>query len=267
MEVKPKKYLGQNFLVDRQVAKSLVEAADIKKSDIVLEVGAGMGALTHLIAQKVKKVIAVEFDPDIIPTLKKNLKGLTNVEIVNTDILKLSADYWQLATKIVGSIPYQITSPLIHKILHSKDRPKSITFIVQKEVAEKIATRPPKATYLSNFVDNFGKVRIVKTIKPVSFRPQPKVDSAILHISLYDKPKMENTYELEKLLHHGFREQRKMIKNRFGSEVLQESQIPIHKRPANLTKEDWHRLYEVLAETRQIKKTRRGGGVWVDIFG
>ncbi|HEB13784.1 MAG TPA: ribosomal RNA small subunit methyltransferase A [candidate division WWE3 bacterium] len=266
MEPKPKKSLGQNFLADEQVAKDLTEAAEIKKSDTVLEVGAGTGVLTKFLAQKAKKVIAVEIDPDLIHHLKKNLENLSNVEIVNTDILTLDISEFS-PSKIVGSIPYQITSPLIHKILHSQDRPKSITFVVQKEVAEKICAKSPKATYLSVFVENFGKAQIIRTIKPSAFTPPPKVDSAILHIDLFAKPKIEDTYKVEKLLHHGFRQQRKMIKHRFPAEVLKDSQIPPHQRPANLTKEDWHRIYRTIGATREKRKTRRGGGVWIDIFG
>lgn len=266
MKPKPKKSLGQNFLADEQVAKDLIEGASIKESDTVLEVGAGTGILTKFLAQRAKHVIAVEIDPDLVPQLKKNLRGFSNVEVINADILTLDISQYQ-PTKIVGSIPYQITSPLIHKILHSKTRPKSSTFIVQKEVAEKICANPPKATYLSIFVKNFGKAQSIRTIKPESFNPPPTVDSAILHMDFHDKPRIKDTYELERFLHHGFQQQRKMIKHRFPIEVLKESQIPHHKRPANLTKEDWHRLYKTIGAAREKRKTRRGGGVWVDIFG
>lgn len=264
--MKSKKSLGQNFLIDRQVAKDLVEAAGIRKSDTILEVGAGTGALTKFLAQKAKKVIAVEIDPKLIPQLEKHMKSFPNVEIINADILTLDMGEYQPG-KVVGSIPYQITSPLIHKILHSQVRPKLITFVVQKEVAEKICAVPPKATYLSNFVENFGKAQIIRTVKPGAFNPPPKVDSVILHINFHDNPKIEDTYKLERLLHHGFQQQRKMIKHRFTAEVLKESQIPPHKRPANLTKEDWHRLYQTAGNAHAKRKTRRGGGIWTDIFG
>ncbi len=257
----PKKSLGQNFLIDPSVARDLVETAKIGKDDVALEVGAGTGAVTKELARNAQKVFAVEFDRDLIPTLEKNLKGLSNVEVVNADVLGLDLSEYP-TTKIVGSIPYQITSPLIHKILHSQNRPESITFIVQKEVAEKIAAKPPKATYLSNFVANFGEARVVKIIKPGAFSPQPKVDSTIIHIELYPKPKIEDTLKLERFLHHGFAQPRKMLHHRFEAKNLERSKIQPQARPAHLSKEDWHNLYRELSRTRERSKTRRGDGTW-----
>ena len=257
----PKKALGQNFLVDEQIAKDLVATANIKKDDTVLEVGAGTGAVTKELARDAKKVFAVEFDRDLIPALRRNLSSFKNVEILNADILDFNfndLDHF----KVVGAIPYQITSPLIHKILHSSNRPKSITFIVQKEVAEKIAAAPPDATYLSNFVANFGEARIIKVIKPGAFSPQPKVDSAIIHITLYPKPKVEDTLKLEKFLHHGFVQPRKMLHHRFKDEILVGSKIPPQARAAHLSKEDWRNIYREIVRVRERVKSRRGDGTW-----
>src|SRR3972149_8668354 len=231
--MEPKKSLGQNFLVDQNVVRDLTDAAKIGKKDVVLEVGAGTGAVTKRLAQIAGKVIAVEIDPDLIPSLHANLKGLGNVEVLNADILNLNfTDLNHF--KVVGALPYQITSPLIHKILHSSNRPKSITFIVQKEVAEKIAAAAPDATYLSNFVANFGEAQVVKTIKPGAFSPQPKVDSAIIHIELYPKPKIGDAVKLEKFLHHGFAQPRKMLHHRFAAGVLAGSKKPLQGRAARL---------------------------------
>jgi 16S rRNA (adenine1518-N6/adenine1519-N6)-dimethyltransferase len=262
--VKNKKELGQNFLVDERVADDLIAAAQIKKNDTVLEVGAGTGTVTKRLAQTAGKVIAVEIDPDLIPSLHANLKGLGDVVVLNADILSLDPKPYALSPsfKIVGAIPYQITSPLIHKILHSSNRPKSITFIVQKEVAEKIAAKAPDATYLSNFVANFGEARIIKVIKPGAFSPQPKVDSAIIQIELYSKPKIEDTLKLEKFLHHGFMHPRKMLHHQFAADILAQLKVPAQARPAHLSKEDWHTLYRELSRTKERSKTRRGDGMW-----
>jgi len=259
--VEPKKSLGQNFLVDQNVVRDLIDAAKIGKKDVVLEVGAGTGTVTKRLAQTAGKVIAVEFDRDLIPALRRNLSSFKNVEILNADILDVNfndLDHF----KVVGAIPYQITSPLIHKILHSSNRPKSITFVVQKEVAEKIAAAPPDATYLSNFVANFGEARIIKVIKPGAFSPQPKVDSAIIHITLYPKPKVEDTLKLEKFLHHGFVQPRKMLHHRFEDEILVGSKIPPQARAAHLSKEDWHNIYREIVRVRERVKSRRGDGTW-----
>ncbi|OGC65530.1 ribosomal RNA small subunit methyltransferase A [candidate division WWE3 bacterium RIFCSPLOWO2_02_FULL_53_10] len=259
--VEPKKSLGQNFLVDQNVVRDLIDAAKIGKKDVVLEVGAGTGTVTKRLAQTAGKVIAVEFDRDLIPALRRNLSSFKNVEILNADILDVNfndLDHF----KVVGAIPYQITSPLIHKILHSSNRPKSITFVVQKEVAEKIAAKAPDATYLSNFVANFGEARIIKVIKPGAFSPQPKVDSAIIHITLYPKPKVEDTLKLEKFLHHGFVQPRKMLHHRFEDEILVGSKIPPQARAAHLSKEDWHNIYREIVRVRERVKSRRGDGTW-----
>jgi len=259
--VEPKKSLGQNFLVDQNVVRDLIDAAKIGKKDVVLEVGAGTGTVTKRLAQTAGKVIAVEFDRDLIPALRRNLSSFKNVEILNADILDFNfndLDHF----KVVGAIPYQITSPLIHKILHSSNRPKSITFVIQKEVAEKIAAAPPDATYLSNFVANFGEARIIKVIKPGAFSPQPKVDSAIIHITLYPKPKVEDTLKLEKFLHHGFVQPRKMLHHRFEDEILVGSKIPPQARAAHLSKEDWHNIYREIVRVRERVKSRRGDGTW-----
>ena len=259
--VEPKKSLGQNFLVDQNVVRDLIDAAKIGKKDVVLEVGAGTGTVTKRLAQTAGKVIAVEFDRDLIPALRRNLSSFKNVEILNADILDFNfndLDHF----KVVGAIPYQITSPLIHKILHSSNRPKSITFVVQKEVAEKIAAAPPDATYLSNFVANFGEARIIKVIKPGAFSPQPKVDSAIIHITLYPKPKVEDTLKLEKFLHHGFVQPRKMLHHRFEDEILVGSKIPPQARAAHLSKEDWHNIYREIVRVRERVNSRRGYGTW-----
>ncbi|MEX1061590.1 MAG: 16S rRNA (adenine(1518)-N(6)/adenine(1519)-N(6))-dimethyltransferase RsmA [Patescibacteria group bacterium] len=266
MKIKPKKSWGQNFLVDQQIAEDFAEAAQVNKADAVLEVGAGLGAVTAPLARKAQKVIAVELDRELIPTLKENLQEFRNVEVVNDDILKIDLAGLNLNNfKLVGAIPYQITSPLIHKIMHSSTRPQSITFIMQREVAEKIVAQPPKATYLSNFVANFGEAKIKKIIKPGAFNPPPAVDSAILHITLFKEPRIKDTYQLEKILHRGFLQPRKMIHHRFPAEDLQQTQISPTLRPANLGKEDWQKLYEKFGKRsdRKRKKSRRGGGVWI----
>jgi len=261
-----KKSFGQNFLMDQQVVEDLINAAEIRSENTVLEVGAGTGTVTRALARRAGKVIAVELDRDLIPTLKENLKDFPNVEIVNADILQYIDTLKQTPNpttfNVVGSIPYQITSPLIHRLLVMKQRPKAIALIVQKEVAEKIVAAPPRATYLSNFVANFGEAKIIKIIKPGSFRPQPKVESAIIRIQIYDKPNVPDHKRLVGILHRGFTQPRKMLKHNFPTELLEKTGIPSHLRPASLSKEDWRNLYRELSQTRERSKSRRGVGTW-----
>lgn len=256
LSVKPKKELGQNFLVDQRVIADIIKAANIGAGDVTIEVGAGTGVLTRPLAERAGKVIAIEIDRNLIPELQKNLGGLENVKIVNEDILKLDTSHYPLATnfKVVGSIPYQITSPLIHQLLKLQNRPKSITIIVQKEVAEKIAVKPPKATYLSNFVANFGQAKILRTIKPSAFRPQPKVDSALLHISIHHKPSTIEPERLSAFLHHGFAQPRKMLNKRFPAETLQKLGINPKRRPQTLSFEEWVKLFRKVSKTSSLRK-------------
>jgi 16S rRNA (adenine1518-N6/adenine1519-N6)-dimethyltransferase len=243
-ETKPKKQLGQNFLIDSQVVNDLLDAAEINNRSTVLEVGAGTGAVTRPLAERAGKVIAVEFDKDLIPKLKTNLEGLKNVKIINEDILKIDTSHQLLATnfKVVGSIPYQITSPLIHKLLKDTPQPKSITIVVQREVAEKIAARPPRASYLSNFVANFGQAKIIRTVKSSAFHPQPKIESAIVHIVVHPKPRVPDP-KFEAFLHRGFAQPRKMLNKRFNVEKLREAEIDHTGRPQTLRFDEWIKLF------------------------
>jgi len=201
--------------------------------------------VTQELAKKAEKVVAVEFDRDLIPTLKGNLVGCKNVEIVNADILTLELKPYPPSPnfKVVGSIPYQITSPLIHKLLHNKTRPRSITFVIQKEVAEKICAKPPESTYLSNFVKNFGRAEIKRAVKPTSFSPLPKVDSAILHVYLKGEPDIKETEKIESFLHRAFSHPRKMVKKVFPNDILGEVKIDTSARPSTVSWEAWKKLY------------------------
>ncbi len=243
--MKSKKELGQNFLTDKKAINEIIKAADIQGDDLVVEVGSGKGALTYPLAKRAKKVVAIEIDKDLIPKLQERVKKLKNIQIINADFLALKSNQYAPVSnfKIIGSIPYQITSPLIHKLLKEVPRPKSITIIVQKEVAEKITATAPKATYLSNFVANFGKAKIIKTIDPQAFHPQPKVGSALLHIILHPQPHISDS-RFEPFLHHGFSQPRKMLNKQFPSEILQKLKINPQRRPQTLKFKEWVNLYK-----------------------
>lgn len=264
-----KKSLGQNFLVDENVLTNFVDSMELNGDDIVLEVGAGDGRVTKEIAKKAKKVIAVEFDRDLIPALKNNLKDFNKVEIINTDILDFIPSHPELGSgselnktnnkirfrnkfgmtdriKIVGSIPYSITSPLLHKILTLNPKPLTLNLVIQLEVAEKIVSRPPKATYLSNLVALFGKAEIIEKIPPAAFYPVPKVYSAILKIVPTQESEISNQKSFLNLIHKGFQHPRKMLNKVFKKELLIKVGINSNLRPANLSLEDWIRIYRFI---------------------
>ncbi|GAI26861.1 unnamed protein product, partial [marine sediment metagenome] len=139
----PKKRLGQNFLISEKVLEKIIAAAQLEAKDTILEIGPGVGILTREIAQKTKKVIAVEKDQRMIDILKENLKDFQNVEIINEDILKLGAEQWpQEDYKLVANLPYYITGSVIRMFLESAHPPKLMVLMVQKEVSQRICAKP-----------------------------------------------------------------------------------------------------------------------------
>jgi len=250
---KPKKEFGQNFLIRKSVVNDLLRVTDLSKKDVVIEVGAGKGFVTEELSKTVKNVIAVELDRDLIPILKDKFPSTSNAEIINDDILNLLDQhfndlnhYTKNKFKIVGSIPYQITSPLIHKILYLEHLPTSATLLVQYEVAKKITASPPKANYLSIFVQTFAEVKYIKKVKKESFRPIPKVDGAIINISFPASAKggsVSDRKRYSRFLHKGFSSPRKMLNKIFSSNILENVGISPQARPQELSVEQWLKLY------------------------
>ncbi len=253
MGVKPKKRFGQNFLVDQKVVANLVSAAELTKSDVVVEVGAGTGVLTKELAKQAGKVIAFEIDRDLIPVLKKELQDFDNVKILNQDFLKFvicNLEFGISDYKVIGSIPYQITSPLIHKLLTLDPRPSLVVLLIQKEVAEKITAQPPKATYLSNITELLGEVEIVRLVSKNAFRPVPTVDGAIIKLvpSAYSLVPKAEIDRFQQFLHRGFQHPRKMLRTKFDSEVLEEVGIDPTRRAQTLKFDDWVKLFNHLSD-------------------
>ncbi len=271
--MKPKKFLGQNWLLDQNVIGDLLTAAEISGQDVVLEIGAGTGAVTKKLATEAKHVIAVEFDRDLIPELTKNLASFKNVTILNANILdlplsklpdvrcqmpvdksELATGNWLLATKIIGAIPYQITSPLFHKIFFEHPPVKKMAFIIQKEVAEKITAQPPDGNYWSNFIRNYASVELSSTIPPEAFFPPPAVDSAIIGIAFKKTPRSDiPPPKWSHFLHRGFAHPRQMLPKSFPKEVLTKLQIDPTRRPQTLSLEEWHQLFDAQPEISSTK--------------
>ena len=186
---KAKKSLGQNFLKSEKALNQMVKAGELKEGDVVLEIGPGRGALTKKLLETGAKVVAVEKDEVLAGELEAVLQSFCEsgqLEILRFDALEfkpsqhknLKNDY-----KIIANIPYYITGALIEKFLTEKNAPKSVTFLVQKEVAERIMSRNKKESILSISIKVFGKPKYIATVPKGAFVPAPKVDSAIIHIS------------------------------------------------------------------------------------
>jgi len=209
----PLKRLGQNFLINRGVLQKIVEAANLGREDIVLEIGPGLGQMTQELARRAKKVIAIEKDRKFVEILKETMKEYDNVEIIQGDILKIGlADTGLTVTKpvsfrgngyvtterdrngprnrnrltpykVIANLPYYITSPVIRKFLEEKNQPKEMLLMVQKEVAQRICASPPNMSLLSISVQFYAQPKIISYVSKDSFWPSPKVDSAILRLT------------------------------------------------------------------------------------
>jgi 16S rRNA (adenine1518-N6/adenine1519-N6)-dimethyltransferase len=253
-----KKQLGQNFLVDKEVLDKILETANIQSSDIIIEVGPGIGVLTKELVKSAKEVLSIELDKTLIPILEESLKEYKNLKIIEEDALKFTPEINKY--KIVANIPYNISSPLLNHFLQAENKPESLTLLVQKEVAEKIC-ETEKQSILSLQVQFFGEAKYIKTVKPESFYPSPKVDSAIIHIETFQKDDQRfiPTEEVKKILRLakvGFSQKRKILlttlrKNfKFDQEKLNKIfktlEIPLQARPQTLSIQDWRKLTKTL---------------------
>jgi 16S rRNA (adenine1518-N6/adenine1519-N6)-dimethyltransferase len=261
------KGLGQNFLVTDSVFDKILGAADLKPDDVVIEVGPGTGFLTERLVEKVKKVIAVEFDAGMVRLLRERFFNVKNLEIVHSDILK----FWIRGSgvlpkkyKVVANIPYYITSPLIKLFLQSDCRPSQMVILVQNEVAEKVCGLSDNGV-LTLETQLFGKPTIVDTVPPGSFWPPPKVESAILQIKVYPKPKVpeKDVQDFIRLLKFGFNQRRKKLANSLEAglridlgqirEHLERAKIDLNWRAENLQIGDWQRLLKELVRSKVME--------------
>jgi len=216
-KIRPSKRLGQNFLISKRILDRIIKASNLKKNDVVLEIGPGIGTLTQELAKRVKKVIAVEKDKKMIKILHETLRNFTNVEITQGDILKLPVTRYSLpvtAYKIIANLPYYIVSPVIRKFLETKNSPKEMILMVQKEVAQRICSKPPKMNLLAISVQFYAKPETLFLVPKESFWPKPKVDGAVIKISRIrtNLPQI-NTNSFFRIVKAGFSQPRKQIVN------------------------------------------------------
>ncbi|MDY5770535.1 MAG: 16S rRNA (adenine(1518)-N(6)/adenine(1519)-N(6))-dimethyltransferase RsmA [Anaerovoracaceae bacterium] len=218
------KSLGQNFLTDKNIIDEIIESAQIGPEDLVMEIGPGMGVITMEAAEKAKKVIAVEIDKNLIPILKETLKDYDNVEIINKDILKTDVNGLIdgckekfAGVKILGNLPYYITTPIIMKLLEDGVKADSITIMMQKEVADRIKALPGTKAYgaLSVAVQYYCTAEAVVNVPKEVFMPQPKVDSTVLRLCIRkEKPViLEDRDMFFRCVKAGFGQRRKTLLN------------------------------------------------------
>lgn len=248
------KSLGQNFLIDDTVLEDIITAADVNKDDEILEIGPGFGALTSLLLDRGKNVTAVEIDKKIIPILEEEFKDYNNFKIINEDVLKCDMDeiIGENEIKVLANLPYYVTTPIITKLIKGKSKIKSITIMIQKEVADRIAARPSTKEYgaLTLLVNYYCQVFKVREVSPQAFIPAPKVSSTVINLI----PRNEKSVKLNdealffKIIKDAFSMRRKTLSNSL--------------MPLGLSKED---LIKVLTDSN-IDPKRRGETLSIEEF-
>ena len=222
---RPKKQLGQNFLVNPEVLKIILEAGELSDADTVIEIGAGLGCLTDVVARHAKHVIAIEVDELLYNVLASQFSTNPRVQLLNTDILKLELNPLlsdgigtaPTTFKIIANLPYSITTPILWKLLAHRKQIHSCVLMMQKEVAERIVAGPGGKDYgaLTIGVAYYAEATLIATLSPENFYPAPKVDSALLKLTMCEKPKVavEDEELFFKVVRTAFRTRRKMLKN------------------------------------------------------
>ena len=217
------KKFGQNFLIDPHVLDKIISAAEITKEDCVLEIGPGIGTMTQYLAENAREVIAVEIDKNLIPILEDTLSSYDNVTVINDDILKV--DIAKIVDeknggkpiKVVANLPYYITTPIIMGLFESHVPLKSITIMVQKEVADRMKVGPGTKDYgaLSLAVQYYAKPEIVANVPPNCFIPRPNVGSAVIRLTRYEEPpvQVENERRMFNIIRASFNQRRKTLVN------------------------------------------------------
>lgn len=215
------KSLGQNFLIDGNIVRNIVEKAGITKDDCVLEIGPGIGTLTEELALSAKKVVAVEIDKDLIPILDETVGKYENVEVIHSDILKIDIDKLideKLEggpVKVVANLPYYVTTPIITKLIEEKLNIDSIVVMVQKEVAERMAASPGGKIYgsLSVLIDYYSTAEIILNAPKTVFMPQPKIASSVIRLKIKKDLADVDSEKLFKVVRASFSKRRKTILN------------------------------------------------------
>ncbi|WP_054200557.1 16S rRNA (adenine(1518)-N(6)/adenine(1519)-N(6))-dimethyltransferase RsmA [Clostridium baratii] len=214
------KSLGQNFLIDDSVLNDIVKGADVNEEDFVIEIGPGVGTLTAHLLNKAKKVTSIELDNDLIPILKEELGDNEHFSLIHNDALKV--DFNEIigdekSVKLVANLPYYVTTPIIVNLLKNGYNFKSLTIMIQKEVAERIDADPNCKEYgaLSLLVQYYCNTKIVRKVAPSSFIPRPKVESIVIRLDRLEKPRVEVKDEkfMFELIRNSFNMRRKTLWN------------------------------------------------------
>lgn len=260
-DIKPKKRLGQSFLVDVNMIKKIAASVRISADDVVVEIGAGIGVMTREIAQIARRVIAVEIDPKLVAALREQLALCSNVEIHSGDVLKFDydsiSDKYDVKVKVIGNIPYNISSPVIFHLLSSRSAVSCFTLMLQKEVVQRLVSAPDNKHYgvPSVMLQMFAEVERLFDVPATCFFPRPKVESSIIQGTFREKPLVELADEtfFSRLVKSSFAQRRKMLINNLKNAKFLEGLSDVN-------------LQEAL-EASGIDGKRRGETLSVEEFG
>ncbi|MDD4876247.1 MAG: 16S rRNA (adenine(1518)-N(6)/adenine(1519)-N(6))-dimethyltransferase RsmA [Dehalococcoidales bacterium] len=273
-DLRARKSLGQHFLIDEEVLKSITAAAELEATDVVMEVGPGFGVLTKALAEQSGCVIAVELDNNLVGILSQTLASFTNVAIVNRDILQVDPKELlreqedkfptiinsPFSYKVVANLPYYITSIALRHFLEASLKPEVMVIMVQKEVAQAIVAKPGQMGILSISVQFYGRPSIISYVPASSFYPVPEVDSAIVKIDLYNQPLIDVTDSdsFFNLVRAGFSAPRKQIGNSLARglkrpksdviSLLERVGIVANRRAETLALDEWVKLWQICTQ-------------------
>ena len=264
---KPTHSLGQNFILDDGFLALLLEAADIRETDNVLEIGPGPGVMTSLIAERAGRVLSIEMDEKLRPVLEEVLSGHENAEVIfadamRADISSLIRERFEGGYRVIANLPYYITADLIQKMLQAKPLPESICVMVQKEAAERLMSNPGDKNWcaLAATVRYYGECEVLEDVPPSRFNPPPHVDSCFIRISFHEKRLMppEREEAFLKLIRCCFHMRRKTLSNNLkafysmqqaaAAAAIEEAGLPAQVRGETLTLEDMARLLDALEQ-------------------
>ena len=259
-DIRPNKSYGQHFLSDKNILNKIADAATLSKEDIVLEVGTGIGTLTKPLASKAGFVVTVEVDQKLIPSAKDSLKEFNNIEIVNEDIMKCNIPEIMdrhpdlKHRKVVANVPYYITTPLISLFISSKAKFETIVMTIQKEVAQRIVSKPGNKRYgsLTVFVNYYTRPEIVFNIPASAFVPPPEVDSSVIRLEILDKPSVivKDEKLFFRVVRAAFNQRRKMLKNALEAAHINwpaDTDIDGKRRGETLSIEEFAKLADLIA--------------------